>query len=335
MEQVQELSPPAERTSADDPTHSRFWSRLGMNARHRRYFLNAFWLALVLRLLLFGIGYLANRTVGKSSLPLDNVLYQAFVRWDANNFFLIAQNDYTAFGDHKYLLVFFPVYPWLLRSLSWVLQNLLNAALLLNLGCAVVAGYYLQCLVALDHDDETAHWALKYFFLFPTAYFLCMPYSEGLFLALTLGSWYEARQGRWGRAGLAGMLASLTRLQGLVLFPALLLEAWLQRKQTSWRRLLGVLLVPLGFGLYLLLNWRVQGQPFAFLDLQKNFFGNHLVPPWQPVLDSLNYLKTGKATVQGTAVEVVRLVSVIWVVGTLLLGIKRIRWTYQLYAWAQ
>lgn len=314
---------------------SRIWRWLGMDARHRRFFLDALWLALILRGGMLVMAYLGARVIAKYTDPLWYLIYNALARWDALNFFIIAREGYVARGPHQAMLAFFPVYPWLLRSLGWLTQNYLTPGLLISGASAVIAGYYLQALVALDHDDATAERALKYFFLFPTAYFLALPYSEALFLALTIAAWYEARRGRWGIAGIAGLLAGLTRLQGLILFPALLLEAWLQRRETPWWRMLAVLLIPCGFLIYLGINDWVTGNPLAFTVMQKQYWGNQMVPPWQPLMASLDYLFTGKPTPQGTSVEVVRLVSFGLTCLSLLLGLKRIRWTYQLYAWAQ
>src|SRR5687767_8468695 len=65
--------------------------------------------------------------------------------------------------------------------------------------------------------------------LFPTGFFLLAPYPEALFLALTVASLYLARQGRWWLAGLAGLLAALTRFQGAFLALPLAYEYLRQR----------------------------------------------------------------------------------------------------------
>ncbi len=313
------------------------WRWFGMNEQQRGFFLNSLYLAMVIRVVLLILAYYAGRTVFKNTEPLWPMMYQVLSRWDTINYYSIASEGYVNFGDNQKLIVFFPVLPWLLRSFGYLAGNPLAPGLILSFFSSVIAGYYLQCLTLLDHDEETAHWALKYFFLFPTAYFLCVPYNEALFLALTLGSWYSARQGRWGIAGIAGLLSCLTRIQGLVLFPALLLEAWLQRRERPWQKMLGVLLVPIGFLIYLGLNWYIHKDPFAFTDMQQKYWGNHMVPPWEPVINGFKYLLgyAGPTTEQGTNVDIARLVAFFATTITLLLGIRRIRLSYQLYAWAQ
>ena len=71
----------------------------------------------------------------------------------------------------------------------------------------------------------------------PMAFFLSAVYSESVYLALTLGAFLSARQGRWARAGLLGALAAATRSSGLLVILALVL-LWLEanRPASRWAR---------------------------------------------------------------------------------------------------
>lgn len=64
--------------------------------------------------------------------------------------------------------------------------------------------------------------------VYPTASFLLAPFTEALFLALTLGVFAAANGRRWLLAGVLGSLASLTRGPGLLTAAAL---AWVVRRQ--------------------------------------------------------------------------------------------------------
>jgi hypothetical protein len=58
----------------------------------------------------------------------------------------------------------------------------------------------------------------------PMAFFLSAVYSESLFLALSVGVFWAARQGRWAIAGALGALGAATRSAGVVLLvPVLIL----------------------------------------------------------------------------------------------------------------
>jgi Gpi18-like mannosyltransferase len=70
-------------------------------------------------------------------------------------------------------------------------------------------------------------------FIFPTAFFLHIPYTESTFLALTVGCFLAARKRKWLLAGILGGLACLTRINGLILCFAILFEVWNERRETG------------------------------------------------------------------------------------------------------
>src|SRR5437773_9484952 len=89
-----------------------------------------------------------------------------------------------------------------------------------------------------------------------------------LFLALVLGSILAAISNRWWLAGVLGALAWMTRANGIILLPTLAVEAihqWIITKRWNWRWL-WIAIVPAGFAVYLFMNWKVTGDPFAFLQ---------------------------------------------------------------------
>lgn len=95
----------------------------------------------------------------------------------------------------------------------------------------------------------------------PTAFFFSAVYTEGLFLFLVLASYSLARSNwrwKWLCAGLVGMLASLDRFAGLILFPVLFVE-YLSQRGWDWRKIrpdiLWTALVPAGFGIYATYLW--------------------------------------------------------------------------------
>ncbi|NIP31808.1 MAG: hypothetical protein GTO02_20035, partial [Candidatus Dadabacteria bacterium] len=81
------------------------------------------------------------------------------------------------------------------------------------------AVFYLYKLVLLDFEWDDALRTVIYFTIFPTAYFLHAAYTESLFLALTIASFYYARNDKWALCGVIGMLAALTRITGILLLP--------------------------------------------------------------------------------------------------------------------
>lgn len=147
---------------------------------------------------------------------------------------------------------------------------------------SVALGLVFRELVRLDYSERIAQSAVLFLFIFPTSYFLHIPYTESLFLALALGTFLAARTNRWLLVGVLGFFACLTRINGLVLCPAILFEVWAQYRQTrkfnaKW---LWVGLIPLGFGGYLLLNRYVSGEFLMFLTYQREHWFRRPAFPW-------------------------------------------------------
>jgi hypothetical protein len=225
-------------------------------------------------------------------------------RWDSLHYQKLASHGYSAVGDMRPSMVFYPLFPWTVRLVAFVINDYLVSAFIVSTLASIAAGLLLFRLVQLDYTKEIADRAVWFLFVFPTSYFLHIGYTESLFLMLALGCVLAARTGRWPLAGVLGALACLTRATGLVLIPALLIEAgqqyWTTRRwQWHW---LWVAMVPLGFGVYLLINYRVAGHPFAFLLIREEFYHISLAWPWtglRSAIDSLDQTPS-KAQMVGT-----------------------------------
>jgi hypothetical protein len=70
---------------------------------------------------------------------------------------------------------------------------------------------------ARARGGEVARLAVLATALAPMAFYFSAVYSESLYLALSVGVFWSARQGRWAWAGALGALASATRSAGIVL----------------------------------------------------------------------------------------------------------------------
>jgi hypothetical protein len=204
--------------------------------------------------------------------------FEIWDQWDFGYYREIAESGYNS-GDGS--LAFYPLFPWLLRLVAYVCKSYLFAGLIVSGIACIIAAMLLRRLVQLDYSASVATRSVWFLLIFPTAYFLHAGYSESLFLAMALGSILAARVERWWLAGALGAFCWMTRGVGAVLVPTLMVEAtqqhWLRR---SWNwRWLWIAIVPTGFVVYLLINWRVAGQPFAFLQTRKVSFEQSFALP--------------------------------------------------------
>jgi hypothetical protein len=76
--------------------------------------------------------------------------------------------------------------------------------------------------VTLELGAERARTTLLLLAFFPASLYYGAPYSESVFLAVTVGAFYCARTDRWALAGLLAGLASAARIPGLLLVVPLL-----------------------------------------------------------------------------------------------------------------
>jgi hypothetical protein len=209
-------------------------------------------------------------------------------RWDAVHYQTLAVHGYQAIGDERFLLVYFPLYPWLIRVFGFVFGGPLIGAFVVSTVASIAAARLLDRLAALDEPGTSRRWPVWFLLIFPTSYFLHIGYTESLFLALVLGSFVAARRDRWALAGSLGLLVGLTRFNGLVLIPTLGIEAWQSyRFRRSWNwNWLWIGLIPFGFLIYLFLNYYFSGSAWTFVAFQKEHWFRSFAWPWVGVQES-------------------------------------------------
>ena len=240
-------------------------------------------LILGLKALIFLFAALSMRTL----FDRTESWMEIWERWDARHYLSLAENGYTAEGPGRFSIVFYPLYPWLIRAVAFFFRSYLAAAFFVSGVTSVFAGLILRRLAELDFSAAVARQTVWFLFIFPTSYFLHIGYTESLFLTLVLGSVLAARTDHWMAAGLLGALACLTRVNGLMLVPTLMVEAWLQyrvRRQIDWRWLwIGA--AGAGFVGYLFLNYQVTGDFFAFSKIMEQHWFKKFTPPWTGIYD--------------------------------------------------
>jgi hypothetical protein len=212
-------------------------------------------------------------------------MFTAWERYDALWYLRIASTGYR--GDDG-SAAFFPLYPLLTRAVAYPLGHrwLLAAYLVSNLAL-VAALILLHRLTELELGEVAARRAVLYICIFPTGFFLFAPYTESLFLALSVGCLYAARRSQWLLAGALGALASSTRSAGIVLALPLLVEGFLQLRAQPEGRLRraaaavgAAALVPVGMVLYLGYWAQYGGDWRRPLDIQKSGWGKEFSTPW-------------------------------------------------------
>jgi hypothetical protein len=129
---------------------------------------------------------------------------------------------------------------------------------------AMIALYY---LARLDLPRRRAERAVLFAAVFPFAFFFGVAYSESSFLLFTVASFYFFRTRRWIPAAIAGALATATRVNGILMLPAIAWVAWRSAEPVRRDRLaaLGAVAAAAGgFVAYCLFVYRETGHPFMW-----------------------------------------------------------------------
>ena len=204
-------------------------------------------------------------------------------RWDALYWYIrIAEWGYNSPGDGYISIAFLPLFPSLIRLASFAVSDTALAALLVANVFSVAGLFVFYRLAKLEFGKRVAWQSLLVLMLFPSAYFFVAPYTESLFLLFSVGAFYGARRGKWFWAGFLGCMAALTRIMGVLLLPALLVELYLQwrRGRRLWPDLLWLSLIPGGLFIYLRFNYELFGNHLAFMDMVSSYWHKEFAWPW-------------------------------------------------------
>jgi hypothetical protein len=222
------------------------------------------------RLFFFAVG-----TVAASLLPhlLSSAPYREDVsgfdvwgRWDGARYLTIATSGYSLDPQNA---AFFPLYPLLIRFLLALFGSFASPVLwgaLVSLVASAFAFYFIFEVARELYDERVARIAILCFAFFPTALFLNAVYTEGLFIALSAGSFWAARVKRNFLLGcVLAALAAATRNLGFLLVIPLALE-W-RRGRLGWRGAY-LALVPSGLVAYMAYLWLRFSDPLLFYHAQ-------------------------------------------------------------------
>jgi mannosyltransferase PIG-V len=257
---------------------------------------------------------------------------EPWAQWDAEHYIAIAVDGYSFEPGTFSNVIFFPLYPWLIRLVAAPFgplseQGTALAGLLISNVALFIALLYLAALVTRDLSLSVARKTVLYLLVFPTTLFLSSVYAESLFLATAAAGLYHARQGEWYRAGLAGGLAALTRPFGFLLVVPIAIEMYRQRPPL--RALPSIALVPAGLAVFFGYLWAQFGDPFLYFRAGQAW-GRGFHFPWETLL---GYIR-GPLVMFDWPYAWIDLVAVVAMVAILVVGWRRVPLSYSAYAGA-
>src|SRR5207249_12211031 len=124
--------------------------------------------------------------------------------------------------------------------------------------------------------------------IFPFAFFYGVVYSESTFLLFAVLASYGFRTRRWMLGGLAGALATGTRVTGILMWPSLAWIAWTTAGRNGRDRLaaaIGLALATGGFVLYSAYVYHLSGNPLEWAATLERWGYYPGGTPWRAPLD--------------------------------------------------
>lgn len=232
-----------------------------------------------------------------------HLFWDTFTRYDSGWYFGIARYGYEFVEGGRSNLAFFPLYPMLMRygglALGGGRENVYLAGIIVSWVAFLAAMVLLYRIARTYLSDEDAERAVVFAAVFPFAFFFGVVYTEALFLMLTLGAFLGFRTGRFWLGGLAGALVTATRVNGILILPALAWLAWTtagRDRSRLWRAAVGLALVPLGIGAYSLFTWSASGNPLEWMESIRRWNYHPGGAPWTPVVTLVVNLATRPVT---------------------------------------
>ena len=206
-------------------------------------------------------------------------------RWDGSSYTFIAQNGYVTTGVEKYFIVFPPLFPIIVKILSNFISPSLSGLILSNT-LFIAGGIMFYKLLRIDYSKKLASWAVILLAIFPTSYFFSVSYPESLFLLLFALTYYFARKDSFFLASFFAGLTTLTKPFGILLFVPIAME-FVKTKNRSYQKALPILLFFIAStSIYLLTNYVVYKNIFAFKVFLKENWQKDFAPFWKGIISS-------------------------------------------------
>ncbi len=260
-----------------------------------------------------------------------SLLGAIWARWDGVWYLMIAMQGY---GPKVGILqAFFPAFPGLIHVVGNLLGgHYLLAGILINRVLLLAAVVVFTQLVREEVGDRAAESAPLFFLLVPAAVFFLAVYTEALFLLACLACFLAMRHERWLLAGLCCAVATATRLPGIILVGAVLMEALVQRRY--WQGLSASVVGVAGLVAYALYLGVVYHDPLAFQHAYDYGWGERqfTLRIWAGPQMYIQWLAAGWPWTDREAITTWSCVVALVVdVALLLLMWRALRWSYRLF----
>jgi Gpi18-like mannosyltransferase len=201
---------------------------------------------------------------------------------------------------------FHPLYPWIASLFAFVVRDpFLGLLVTSSLACLALTIAFYQ-LALLDCTPKQAWWATALLLCWPASAAIFVPYTEALFLLLSVLCLLATRSQRFWWAGLCGGLASLTRQHGLFLVLPVaweLLEVSKRDRRVRPWQWLSLTLIPLGYAAWILYRaFVIHDMPPDLSSLDGFIYSVMLSPAARELIPDQQFMMPWRALSRATIV---------------------------------
>ncbi|MPY94219.1 MAG: hypothetical protein GEV08_14505 [Acidimicrobiia bacterium] len=209
--------------------------------------------------------------------------WDGWVRYDAGWYTMIADHGYSYVPGRQSTVAFFPAYALAMRGVGGLIDNTVLAGIVVTIACGAGALVAFYCWCRDRLGSSVAITAVTCLAVYPYAYYLYgAVYGDALFLLCALLAFLFFERDRMVLAGVAGAVATGTRLVGVAVVVGLVVgvlerrrvvtraDGWHLRVDLSQLRPrdAGVLLSVMGLAAFSAYLWSRFDDPLLFKTVQ-------------------------------------------------------------------
>lgn len=306
--------------------------------------------ALLFRIGIYIVGVVISMIFSEETGFTFSDFLSSWNRWDSQHYIDLASKGYADCvenGQHLFL-VFFPLCPWLLKIIHFIIRDWQLAFIMLSTIAYCVGAVFFYICISEEYGKKTAQKALTLVSVWPFAFFFGGMMTESLFFATLSIGFYFIKKHNWFAVGLTGLFCSLCRVQGILLLGVAGVEflqtyspviMWKEKKialffKEVFTKGIYLLLIPVGNLIYFYLNYKVEGNPFKFQEYQKNHWNHEVTSFYKGFGDVWNYFKdAGMTNSMKMSIWLPEVIIVILVIVVLFYALKTQPLKYTAYLW--
>jgi len=257
-------------------------------------------------------------------------------RWDTRHYIEIADFGYDFASVNS---VWPPLYPFFIKLVGFILKPTILSALFVS-NIFFIFGLFLLFLFVQDNfGEEISKQSLFYTVIFPTSFYFIAGYTESVFFFFSIAVFLFLRKKKWLLAGLISALATLTRVQGLLLIIPIIIELWIEYIpkcdfKKFFTHICTCAYAPFSYGLYSLYVFFGLKADWPWVTLSTEW-NQHFGMPWEGII-SISTILLGREIENDITPTIVKLLSIILPVGAafILFRIRKvIPLSLSVYSW--